>query len=71
MEQRISKWPNGHPCYDSSVWQSTSETGEEAARATGLILENRRFKILGLFTAMGMSIRKVDTFVNGEVGVTI
>jgi len=43
----------------------------DVARATGLILENRRFEILGLSTAMGMSTRNVDTFVHGEVGVTI
>jgi len=42
----------------------------DAARATGLILENRLFKIPGLSTAMGMCIRNVDTFVHGEEGVT-
>jgi hypothetical protein len=36
------------PVYDKSVRQSTSEISVDLARATGLISENRRFKIRGL-----------------------
>jgi hypothetical protein len=36
-----------------------TKTGVDPAGATGLILEKRRFKIRGLFTAMGISVRNV------------
>jgi hypothetical protein len=71
MEQKFQNGPTDFPVYENSVRQSISETDVDVARATGLILENRRFKIRGIFTAINMSIRNVDTFFHGEVRVTI
>jgi hypothetical protein len=71
MEQKFQNGGTDFPAYENSVRQCISETDVDVARATGLILENRRFKIRGLFTAMNMSIRNVDTFFHGEMRVTI
>jgi hypothetical protein len=71
MEQRISKWRNGRPNLHllCSAQHFRNECGPSRSDKTDF--GNRRFRIRRLTTAVGMSIRKVDTFVHGELGVTI
>ena len=57
--------------YYSFVRHSTSEAGLDLARTKGLKLENRRYKIRGLFTTMGMFITNVNTIFHREVRITI